>query len=286
MAVRVSKSPIRYNTEQRAFAPHISLTSALRTQGPVQPISSVLPRGDRQTAHPLRSNVVSGLLLLFLLIPLLKAYSAEPVPIDPRKLTFNAVEFVPSEPDRVVFGNGLVVYLLEDHELPLITISALLRTGSWLDPSDKVGLAALTGTVMRTGGGGGLSAAEVDDELAQFAGRMNIAIGRQSGSASLDVLKKDLERGLQIFAGLLRTPAFDPAHVDLAKLQAIERIRRREDEPESIASREFVKLLYGPSHPSARESSIDSVQRISREDLITFHREYDPSQRNHSRCHR
>ncbi len=191
--------------------------------------------------------------------------------IDPRTLTFNAVEFVPPEPDRVVLENGMVIYLLEDHELPLITIGALMRTGSWLDPPDKVGLAALTGTVMRTGGGGGLSAAEVDDELAQFAGRMNIAIGRQSGSASLDVMQKDFQRALHLFAGVIRTPAFDPARVDLAKLQAIERIRRREDEPESIASREFVKLLYGPGHPTARESSIESVRRIGREDLIAFH---------------
>jgi zinc protease len=215
--------------------------------------------------------VISGLLFALLLIPVVRLYAAEEAMVDPRKLTFDTVEFVPPEPERVVLNNGLVVYLLEDHELPLITIGALLRTGSWLDPPDKVGLAALTGTVMRTGGGGGLSAADVDDELAQFAGRVNITIGRQSGSASLDVLKKDVGRGLQIFAGLLRTPAFAPAQVDLAKLQAIERIRRREDEPESIASREFLKLLYGRSHPTARESSIESIGRISRDDLIAFH---------------
>jgi zinc protease len=215
---------------------------------------------------------MSALLCLLLWMPLLNVYAAEPAVVDPRELTFDSVEFVPPEPERVVFENGLVVYLLQDHELPLITISATLRTGGWLDPPDKVGLAALTGTVMRTGGGDGLTAAKVDDELAQFAGRVNIAMGRQSGSASLDVLTKDLTRGLHIFAGLMRTPAFDPTSVELAKLQAIERIRRREDEPESIASREFVKLLYGSSHPSARESSLESIGRISREDLIAFHR--------------
>ena len=211
------------------------------------------------------------LLLLALWVPLRTAYAAEPTMIDPRTLTFKAIEFVPPEPDRMVLENGMVIYLLEDHELPLITIGALMRTGGWLDPPDKVGLAALTGNVMQTGGGGGLSAAEVDDELAQFAGRMTIAIGRQSGSASLEVMKKDLQQALRLFAGVLRTPAFDPTRVDLAKLQAMERIRRREDEPESIASREFMKLLYGPGHPTARESSIESVRRIRREDLSAFH---------------
>jgi predicted Zn-dependent peptidase len=203
----------------------------------------------------------------------LTAYSAEPAFMDPRNLRFDAIEFVPPAPDRVVLENGIVIYLLEDHELPLITVSALIRAGSWLDPPDKVGLAALTGTVMRTGGGGGFSAAEVDDELAQVGGHMNIAIGRQSGSASLDVFKKDFQRALPLFAGALRRPAFEPARVELAKLQAMERIRRREDEAESIASREFIKLLYGTGHPAARESSVESVRRISREDLIAFHRD-------------
>ena len=191
---------------------------------------------------------------------------------DPRQMTFKPVEFTPPEPDRVVLENGMVVYLLEDHELPLVSITATMRTGGWLDPADTVGLASLTGSTMRTGGGGGLSAEQVDEELEQFAGDVGISIGRQSGSASLDVLSKDLKRGLQIFAGLIRTPAFETARVELAKLQSIEGIRRRQDNPGSIVGREFVKLLYGADHPTARESSIESIARITRDDLVSFHR--------------
>lgn len=173
----------------------------------------------------------------------------------------------------MVFENGMVVYLLEDHELPLVSVTVTMRTGSWLDPIDKIGLASMTGAVMRTGGGGGLSAEQVDAELEQFAGDVSIGIGRQSGSASLDVLSKDVPRGLEILAGLLRRPAFDPARVELAKLQAIEGIRRRQDHPGSIVGREFAKVLYGPDHPSARESSLDSITRMTRDDLVTFHRD-------------
>ena len=191
---------------------------------------------------------------------------------DPRNMRFQPVEFSPPEPDRVVLENGMVVYLLEDHELPLVTITATMRTGGWLDPADKIGLAAMTGAVMRTGGGGGLSAEQVDDELEHMAGELSIGIGRQSGSASLDVLSKDLSRGLEIFAGLIRRPTFDPARLELAKLQAIEGIRRRQDNPGSIVSREFAKLLYGPEHPTARESSINSIKRLTRDDLMAFHR--------------
>jgi len=200
------------------------------------------------------------------------AYSADLEADDPRTMRFAPVEFSPPEPERVVLDNGLIVYLLEDHELPLVTITATMRTGGWLDPADKVGLAAMTGAVMRTGGGGGLSAEQVDAELEQFAGDVHIGIGRQSGSASLDVLSKDLNRGLEIFAGLIRSPAFEPARLELAKLQAIESIRRRQDNPGSIVSREFTKALYGVEHPTARESSVDSIKRLTRQDLVAFHR--------------
>lgn len=190
---------------------------------------------------------------------------------DPRSMTFPPVEFAPPEPSRVVLDNGLVVYLLEDHELPLVNLSAMMRTGGWLEAQDKIGLAALTGSVMRSGGGGGKTAEQVDEELEQFAIELSMSIGRHSGAASLDVLSKDLERGLKIFAGLLRQPAFEAPRVELAKLQAIEGIRRRQDHPGSIVGREFLKQLYGPEHPSARESTIESIKGITRDDLLAFH---------------
>ena len=228
-------------------------------------------RGEGQGVKGWR---ITGLLgMVVLLASAVTGSAGEPVLGDPRAMTFQPVEFSPPEPDRVVLENGMVVYLLEDHELPLVSVTVTMRTGSWLDPIDKIGLASMTGAVMRTGGGGGLSAEQVDAELEQFAGDVSIGIGRQSGSASLDVLSKDVPRGLEILAGLLRRPAFDPARVELAKLQAIEGIRRRQDHPGSIVGREFAKVLYGPDHPSARESSLDSITRMTRDDLVTFHRD-------------
>lgn len=192
---------------------------------------------------------------------------------DPRTMRFPTVEFNPPDAERIVLDNGMVVYLLEDHELPLVTVNATIRTGSWLDPADKVGLAGMTGAAMRTGGSAKLSPDEVDEELEQLAATISIGFAKESGSASLDVLKKDVKRGLEIFADLLRRPAFEPSRVELAKLQALEGIRRRQDSPGSIVGREFAKLLYGADHPSARETSTRSIQAITREDLITFHRQ-------------
>ena len=64
-----------------------------------------------------------------LLSAVVTAYAADPALGDPRTMTFKPVEFSPPEPDRVVLDNGMVIYLLEDHELPLVTITATMRTG-------------------------------------------------------------------------------------------------------------------------------------------------------------
>ena len=213
---------------------------------------------------------------VFLLLFLMQAAmgTAGDLTLDnPRAMRFPTVEFNPPDAERLVLENGMVVYLLEDHELPLVTINATLRTGSWLDPADKVGLAGMTGAAMRTGGSAGMSPDEVDEELEQLAATISIGFGKESGSASLDVLKKDLKRGLQIFADLLRRPAFEQSRIELAKLQALEGIRRRQDSPGSIVGREFAKLLYGPTHPSARETSVRSIESITREDLLAFHQQ-------------
>ncbi len=219
-------------------------------------------------------NGISLLTMLLLLVTqIAPGLAADLAPNDPRTMRFPTVDFNPPDADRVLLDNGMVVYLLEDHELPLVTINATLRTGSWLDPAEKVGLAGMTGAVMRTGGSARMSPEEVDEELEQLAATVSIGLAKESGSASLDVLKKDLKRGLQIFADLLRRPAFEQSRVELAKLQALEGIRRRQDSPGSIVGREFAKLLYGAEHPSARETTVRSIESITREDLVAFHQQ-------------
>jgi zinc protease len=223
-------------------------------------------------AFSMRVRLQAVVLMVAVLFVAGMAWAGAAASGDPRTMLFPPVEFAPPEPARVVLDNGMVVYLLEDHELPLVNLSAMLRTGGWAEPADKVGLAALTGSVMRTGGGGGMTAEQIDEEMEQFAIDINISMGRQSGAASVDVLKKDVERGLKIFSALLRQPAFEAGRVDLAKLQTIEGIRRRQDSPGSIVGREFLKQLYGSEHPSARESTVDSIKGITRDDLVAFHR--------------
>ena len=194
--------------------------------------------------------------------------------LDPREMEFAPVEFSPPKPERVPLDNGMIVYLLPDHELPLISMSLTVKTGDIYEPADKVGLAGMTGALMRTGGAGSRTGDEIDEALEFISANVSAHIGSDSGSASLDVLKKDFEFALGIFIDVLRAPRFAQDKLDLAKKRAIENIRRRNDRPSGIASREFYKVLYGEHHPYGRITTAKGISRIAREDLQAFHKKY------------
>ena len=78
---------------------------------------------------------------------------------DPAALNFDTVEFAQPEVERAVLPNGLIVYMLEDHALPLVNGAAFVKTGSLYDPEAKASLASLTADLMRTGGSAGRTAA-------------------------------------------------------------------------------------------------------------------------------
>jgi len=196
----------------------------------------------------------------------------------PSALVFKPLHFSPPEPTRHEFKNGMVVYLLEDNELPIVNFTARIRTGSIYEPVNKAGLAELTGHVMRTGGTRSMKGDVINEELEFMGGSINVSIGLQSGNASLTVLTKDIDRGLTIYADIVKYPIFAQEKLDLAKKQKEEEIRRENDEPEDVAFREFKKVLYW-DNPRGSFPTLASIQKIERKDLIEFYQKcFHPEQ--------
>ena len=81
------------------------------------------------------------------------------------------------KPTVFTLKNGLQVFLMEDHELPLIHVNARIRTGSNYEPADKAGLASMMGTVQRTGGTARQTGDQIDDFLAARAASIETGIG-------------------------------------------------------------------------------------------------------------
>ena len=176
--------------------------------------------------------------------------------------------------ERYQLDNGLVVYLVEDHTLPLVTGSALIRTGSRLESANQVGLAELVGMVMRSGGTKQHPVEVLNQLLEQKAAYVETGIGDSIGTAAFNTLTEDLEPVFALFSEVLREPAFSEEQLALAKTQLRGEIERRNDDPGDIANREFQKLIYGPDSPYSRTVEYDTLEPINREDLVNFYQTY------------
>ncbi len=170
--------------------------------------------------------------------------------------------------------NGMQVYLLENHELPLVSGVALVRTGNLFEPRDKIGLASMTAAVMRTGGTAAKTGDQLDDELGNIAASVESSIGETNGQVSFSMLRENTDEVLGAFHDVLTAPEFRQPKIDLAKMQLKSQIARRNDDAEAIATREFTSLVYGKNTPYGWQMQYDTIDRIQRQDLIAFYRRY------------
>ena len=182
--------------------------------------------------------------------------------------------FHPQQPKRIELSNGLVIFLQEDHELPLIEGSARIRGGSSNEPAGKVGLVDIFGEVWRTGGTKMQTGDQLDDFLEVRAAKVETGGGSDSTTISLSCLKGDFDDVFKVFVDLLQNPEFRADKLDLAQKQADDSISRRNDEIAGIASRESSKLAYGANNPYAREPEYSTVAAIARQDLLDWHKTY------------
>jgi zinc protease len=182
--------------------------------------------------------------------------------------------FQPQQPIRVALPNGMVLFLQENRELPLISGTVMVRGGSREEPAEKAGLVSLYGEVWRTGGTKTRTGDELDDYLEARAAKVETGGSLETTSVSFSCLKEDFEDVFQVFVELLREPAFREDKLPLAKNQLNTSIARRNDDPWQIAGREARKLVYGADSPYARVPEYETVAAVTRDDLVKWHQTY------------
>lgn len=203
------------------------------------------------------------------------AETAKPPASDWKKIAIPQLNpFTPQKPRRVVLANGLVLLLQEDRELPLISGSALVRGGSLTEPAQKIGLISIFGQAWRTGGSAKRTGDELDDFLEVRAAKVETGGGGDHVSMNFSCLKEDFGETFDVFLELLQKPEFRQDKIDLAKQQLKTMISRRNDDVSEIAGREGEKLAFGPDHPAARQMEYWTVDAVTREDLLAWHREH------------
>jgi len=196
-----------------------------------------------------------------------------PIKTHPDQLEFPDLQFEPPNADdfRVRLDNGIPVYIAEDRMFPLVNVRLYFRGGSYLLPDGKEGLAGLTGEVWRTGGAGDLDARSLDEEIDFLAARLSTGIGDITGSVALNLLSKDLDRGLELMLDVLLRPRFQEDRLAKAKEDLLAGMKRRNDRAGQIEAREWSRLIYGEDFWANRLPTEATVKSIGREDLIDFH---------------
>ena len=215
----------------------------------------------------------AGLLLLAIFAMSPPSAPAESPWISPDQIAYPALEFRMPQAQRIALTNGMVLFYLKDGELPLVSLTVLVRTGSLYDPEGKEGLAELTAALLRTGGTTKISSGEMDRRLDFLAASPSFSMSLDSASVHFSFLKSDLEECLGLLSQMLLEPAFEEKKIQEALALKKEELRRIADDPQKLAFREFNRLLY-PGDPRGRYATSASIQNISRADLAAFHREY------------
>jgi len=178
------------------------------------------------------------------------------------------------QPNRMELPNGIVLFLIEDHELPMVNVSVLIRGGTRSEPVSKAGVADLCGTVMRTGGTASRPGDKLDEELDRLGGAVEMGMSDDLGSAGVSVLKEDTDKGLAILSDLLQNPLFPEDKIELAKIGIRDSIARRNDNPGGIVFREFERILFGTNSAYGHQPEYATLDAIKREDLIVYYKQF------------
>jgi zinc protease len=182
--------------------------------------------------------------------------------------------FQPQQPTRIQLANGMVIFLQEDHELPLIEANAIIRGGAIYAPANRTGMVQVYGDSWRTGGTKTKTGDQMDDFLEARAAKIETSGGSESTSISLDCLKGDFDAVFELYLDLLRNPEFRQDKLDLSQQQMYAAIARRNDGVDSIVSRESAILAYGKGNPYARVAEYSTIASITRDDLLNWHKQY------------
>lgn len=212
-----------------------------------------------------RAALVLLLVLAGCSSPAIPTRPASPAPLD-------EVRFPPYETQTL--ENGLTVFVLEQHEQPIVSIRLLIRAGTQNDPAGLPGVAAMMASLLDKGTAT-RSATEIAQWVDESGGSLGASADAESTIVHASAFATELGATLDLLADVLLRPAFAPDEIERARQQALSNLAASLEDPAYLADLVMQKLIYG-AHPygSPEGGTPDSVRRIRRDDLQRFHQTY------------
>ncbi|HEY3296334.1 MAG TPA: pitrilysin family protein [bacterium] len=180
--------------------------------------------------------------------------------------------FAPPPIQTATLSNGLKLYLVEKHTLPLVQANIVIKAGWADDPNGKLTSARLTAELLDDGTTT-RNALQISEDAKKIGATMGSSSSMDGSFVSLNVLKKNLDQGLSQMTDVLLHPNFPKEELERQRKTYLARLLQEKKEPMSLASKAYAKLLYGADHPYAQTGSGTeaSLNSITREDLVAFY---------------
>lgn len=178
------------------------------------------------------------------------------------------------EASRTELPNGLVVLHSEKHNLPIVMLTILIKVGQINEPKEKGGLANLTAELL-TEGTKKRSSTQISEEIEFIGASLSASAERDYTTISLSVLKKDIQKGFELFSDILLNPVFTQDEIERTRELIKGFLKQQEEDPSFLAGRAFKQEVFG-AHPYGRliEGSLETIDGIKRQDISDFHTAY------------
>ena len=213
-------------------------------------------------------SILASLVLVGSILPA----AAADLPVRPEELPPpEEITFSPPEPIRETLPNGLRLIMLPEKRIPLVTLKAVTLAGSVCDPPGRAGLARLVGECIVTGGSEATPPGEFAEILESLGTDFTSSVRREEAVLTMNLLSRDLDRGLGLFAEVLRYPRLSEEILQVNRGTLLGEVARTRENPEFLGKQEFKRVLYGTDSPWASPPTEISLGSIAREDLQAFH---------------
>ncbi len=185
-----------------------------------------------------------------------------PKPGPDPKLSLPAIE-------KTKLANGLEVWMVEQRELPMVSMNLVFKTGSSNEPDSKTGVAGIT-TSLVDDGTKTRSAVEIANQLQSIGANLNAGGTWDSTNVSMQTLTKNLNKALEIFSDVVQNPTFPAAEFESQRARSLVGLRQQKSNPNAIANTVYNKVLYG-DHPYGRDNNETTLKALSRDDVVNYY---------------
>jgi zinc protease len=170
--------------------------------------------------------------------------------------------------------NGLQLVIVENHELPIVTMRMIIKAGSSANPSGKAGLANLTAGLLRQGTKT-LKATEIADKIDFVGGSLGASANRDYTNINCSVLLKHFDVGFGLLADIVQNPKFDSSEFARELNQTIAGVVQSKDDPDNLCELGFNQALFGDNPYSQPSSGTEvSLKALSVADAEKFYRDF------------